>query len=184
MSLRRFPRVRRAAWLDKGIEPVQEVADQRVESVRALPQPAPVMAIEELEREPPAKLERRVSRPPKRAASLAGEAELVDDARKVLEWDGGGSQHLPGTRAALSQRPASLDQRNTGDARAQQARSKRRSAPASRITARGKVTLCSASSSRRARRRTRGRPSQKRTTESRAGCSMAIRGCSVTFSTC
>ena len=75
------------AWLDKGIEPVQEVADQRVESVRALPQPAPVMAIEEVEREPPAKLELRVSRSPKRAASLADEAELVGDARKVLEWD-------------------------------------------------------------------------------------------------
>jgi hypothetical protein len=75
------------AWLDKGIEPVQEFANQRVESVRALPQPAPVMAIEELEREPPARLEPRASGSPKRAASLADEAELVDDARKVLEWD-------------------------------------------------------------------------------------------------
>jgi hypothetical protein len=75
------------AWLDKGIEPVQAVAARRAESVRAVPPPAPVMAIEELEREAPAQLEPRVSRLHKRAGSLADEAELVDDARKVLEWD-------------------------------------------------------------------------------------------------
>jgi hypothetical protein len=76
------------AWLEKGTESVQAIADQRVESVRALPQQAPpVVAVEALEREPPAKLEPRVSRSPKRGGSLADEAELVDDARRMLEWD-------------------------------------------------------------------------------------------------
>jgi hypothetical protein len=76
------------AWLEKGTESVQAIADQRAESVRALPQPAPrVVAVEALEREPPAKLEPRVSRSPKRGGSLADEAELVDDARRMLEWD-------------------------------------------------------------------------------------------------
>ena len=76
------------AWLAKGVESVQKLADQRPEPALPLPQPAErVVAIEELGREPPIKRESKASPAPKRAGSLADEAELVDDARRMLEWD-------------------------------------------------------------------------------------------------
>jgi len=80
------------AWLGKGVEAVEKLAEQRSDALRPLPQAAErVVTIDGLAHEKARVPEPKSKLAPKRARSLADEAELIDDARRLLEWDAAGA---------------------------------------------------------------------------------------------